>query len=751
MAEELDRKMANLKLVDEDVETGERTFRLPPGGRITLKPEVEDAIKWFPPRGQTPSPALSYETDQETDSDDFVSSTQEIKMMKEPPDAVGRPVLPGTSAESQADTQEAHETHQAKRDKGKGADPNRYRFGEQVQPSPVFIDVQVEGDAEGDAADDEGASSAQKKKKKKRGGKKKKKATTTAPAENGESVVKNDGPLRDKNKIDFGPQGPDPAMVSLGRRLLPSGRLPNELLCFSPGRIPPSRVLDVALDFARRPVLPGAVVRPSQLSQGLIGAGLRPPVLTTAGAAPLGERVASGGISAKATNPAEAHGASVRHPPRPALDPQVRHRQQVQYQRSHHNPDPDQHQRQVLKIQQQLLKTQGMLKIQEDISATVLKALEAKVNKQAYWSGQRSIESSQVVGMVMEDYTCNNYSQVVTAATAKGTFLKEWLKSNPSADPDDVQMAIQRALYEVFEDWLKSNPSHIALSARPNSSSQVIHSGRIKAEKAPVPTDPLGPEDTEVPYVEKFRISAKRLMPAVLSIFQDKPEPELDDGLKCNNPRHIAAAESPDLSGVSDRRQDDDDAEFSAPDLGSLGPPQPLRRTQTGHRSIPGSLLSVMQPCPFASTSGPAAFERGPNPLVSYRKRSPSAPAGFADFSIIADVAVAADVTAAADVPADVEEESREGIDQQPPDPSLTFELMPELAGPPPVVMDEAALRRVEEEKKRKKAEQDELEKKRREAKKAQALSSYQKRRELEKTQKLKGKTSGFTTKPGKR
>ncbi|RKU41975.1 hypothetical protein DL546_001148 [Coniochaeta pulveracea] len=53
---------------------------------------------------------------------------------------------------------------------------------------------------------------------------------------------------------------------------------------------------------------------------------------------------------------------------------------------------------------------------------------------------------------------------------------------------------------------------------------QVIHSGRIKAWRTPVPTDPLGPEDIETPYVHKYKIDARRLMPAVLSIFQDKPE-----------------------------------------------------------------------------------------------------------------------------------------------------------------------------------------------------------------------------------
>ncbi|KAH8907543.1 hypothetical protein BR93DRAFT_552367 [Coniochaeta sp. PMI_546] len=54
---------------------------------------------------------------------------------------------------------------------------------------------------------------------------------------------------------------------------------------------------------------------------------------------------------------------------------------------------------------------------------------------------------------------------------------------------------------------------------------KLIHSGRKKDWNAPVPTDPPGPEDADVPWQEKFSVDARVLLPGVLRIFEDKPKP----------------------------------------------------------------------------------------------------------------------------------------------------------------------------------------------------------------------------------
>ncbi|OIW30604.1 hypothetical protein CONLIGDRAFT_700143 [Coniochaeta ligniaria NRRL 30616] len=59
---------------------------------------------------------------------------------------------------------------------------------------------------------------------------------------------------------------------------------------------------------------------------------------------------------------------------------------------------------------------------------------------------------------------------------------------------------------------------------RPRAFHQLIHSGRKKHWKAPIPTDPPGPEDLDLPYQHKFLIDANVLLPSVREIFVDKPE-----------------------------------------------------------------------------------------------------------------------------------------------------------------------------------------------------------------------------------
>jgi len=59
---------------------------------------------------------------------------------------------------------------------------------------------------------------------------------------------------------------------------------------------------------------------------------------------------------------------------------------------------------------------------------------------------------------------------------------------------------------------------------------QLIHSGRKRDWKSPVSSDPPGIEDIEVPFVEKFRVDSSVLLPSVLKIFEDDPEPKLTKG-----------------------------------------------------------------------------------------------------------------------------------------------------------------------------------------------------------------------------
>lgn len=75
-----------------------------------------------------------------------------------------------------------------------------------------------------------------------------------------------------------------------------------------------------------------------------------------------------------------------------------------------------------------------------------------------------------------------------------------------------------------------SRPRRIfkAYSARPFH--QLIHSGRKKDWKSPVPTDPPGIEDIDAPYVEKFRVDSSFLLPSVLKIFEDEQEPTQSKG-----------------------------------------------------------------------------------------------------------------------------------------------------------------------------------------------------------------------------
>lgn len=121
------------------------------------------------------------------------------------------------------------------------------------------------------------------------------------------------------------------------------------------------------------------------------------------------------------------------------------------------------------------------------------------------------------------------------------------LVTDPLPGTADSQNGLTRSTAEPGDDISRSE--HITNPPRARPYHQVVHSGRIKAWTTPVVLDPPGHEDQVVPYVEKFKIDANALLPAILPIFEDDPPLQASSqGSEAGQPRssdnHTESAKS---------------------------------------------------------------------------------------------------------------------------------------------------------------------------------------------------------------
>lgn len=341
-----------------------------------------------------------------------------------PPDAVGRPVSPGMSAEGRADTQKAHEIHPAKRDKGKDADPGRHRFGEQVpfddkgkgaEPSRLQVGQQGQHSAaltfERRPVPPKPVARAGHLKQQLEGlGVSQQRPARIrfalgphglSESSSSEELFPNSIPIRGQSnshslasregeKAPFG-QGTVPISL-LGQHLARQGwvtPMPGR-----PARAPATR----APASGRTPAPPKHQSRESaaEVKARSKAAGSRPPVPTTAEAATLGKRVASGGLSAKTTDPAA-------------------------------NPGRNQGQKRVSKFK-------------EDIADTPLGAPGAEaVQKIRRW--QKSIETLEQAERWLADFRKRNPGHIAAAVTR-----------DSSPEPDDRPQKKRRTRSLLSED-----------------------------------------------------------------------------------------------------------------------------------------------------------------------------------------------------------------------------------------------------------------------------------------------------------